>query len=157
VRSGLPHDGEQARRRSDAGSHRWRGHRRPRLYRGAILTSHHWASNIRGFGAEPHARGHRIEAFDQILEILLELWIVRDPAPRGQMRQPCDNIRRLTFFPSDLMDHAEAVVAVMHVGPALDQRLRGVLGVVGFPASMRAITALAAASISALQSLQRRG
>jgi len=30
------------------------------------------------------------------------------------------------------MDHAEAVVAVMHVGPALDQLLGGVLGLVEF-------------------------
>ena len=30
------------------------------------------------------------------------------------------------------MDYAEAVVAVMHVGPTLDQRLGGVLGVVEF-------------------------
>ena len=44
----------------------------------------------------------------------------------------------------------------MHVGPALDQFLGGVLGVVEFSGVDESITALAAASIWALQSLQRR-
>ena len=62
----------------------------------------------------------------------MELWIVET----GLLAGECDDLAiilgGLTFFSSDLMDHAEAVVAVMHVGPALDQRPGGVLGVVEF-------------------------
>ncbi len=66
---------------------------------------------------------------DQVSVVILELWIVETGLFAGEGNDLPVIFGGLTVIPSGLTDHAEAVVAVMQVGPALDQRMGGALGI----------------------------
>ena len=106
-----------------------RGHRRPRLYRARIVT---WSSlgfkYPGGWGQSPCWRDRTADKFFVVFREVILRRRLRILAGHGDDLPVI--VSSLSVVAPRLADHAEAIVAVMDVGPSHHHRLGSLLGVV---------------------------